>query len=306
MAAVRQRVGAIDFGTNSALLLIAERDHDGVLQRVVDQCEITRLGKGTDAEGRLDPAAVERTLATATKYGELLDRYAVERRAAVGTAALRDASNSQDFLGPVAKLIGCDVEVISGHREAALTKRGVTTSSDVPVDGTLIFDVGGGSTEFVAADGDFSCSLQIGAVRFTERYLAGDPPTVASLNALRQGVREALAELVLPSPVKTLVGVAGTVTTLAAIELELDDYDGDRVDGLRLTKEQAEGLVARLGALRLAERKRLKGLDPKRADVIVAGSMIVAETIAHCAAGSLVASDRGVRWGLADALALGR
>lgn len=303
------RLATIDIGTNSVLLLVAEASPQGALQGLEQACLITRLGQGVDRERRLQPAAIERTLAALADYRARLAHWRVTRRAAVGTSALRDAANGPEFLGRAAQLLGCSVEVVSGLREAELVLRGVADTDAPLAPGTLVFDVGGGSTELITVgeDGavDQPVSLDLGSVRLTERHLEQDPPAPAELAALRRDVRQALAAVPtrLPHPPHRLIGVAGTLTTLAAIELGLASYDGGRVDGARLTHGQIQQLARRLAALSLAERRRLPGLPAQRADVIVAGAALVDEIMQQLGADAVEVSDRGVRWGLARELA---
>lgn len=303
------RLATIDIGTNSVLLLVTEASPKGALQVLEQACLITRLGQGVDRERRLQPAAIERTLAALADYRARLAHWRVTRRAAVGTSALRDAANGPEFLGRAAQLLGCSVEVVSGLREAELVLRGVAGADAPLAPGTLVFDVGGGSTELITVgqDGavDQPVSLDLGSVRLTERHLKQDPPAPAELEALRHDVRQALAALPtqLPHPPHRLIGVAGTLTTLAAIELGLASYDGSRVDGAHLTRGQIQQLARRLAALSLAERRRLPGLPAQRADVIVAGAALVDEIMQQLGADAVEVSDRGVRWGLARELA---
>lgn len=305
------RLATVDIGTNSVLLLIVERSADGALQVVEEACLITRLGQGVDHARLLRPAAIERTLAALATYAARLSHWRVTRRAAVGTSALRDATNGAAFLAEAATLLGCPVEVISGLREAQLVLRGVSgTQAGAALEpGTVVIDVGGGSTELIAIGAEGALrpplSLDLGSVRLTERYLRHDPPTADELAQLRHELRCALTPITadLPSPPARLIGVAGTVTTLAAIALGLDSYDGSRVDGVHLTLAQIDALAQRLARLPLEQRRTLPGLPAQRADVIVAGAILVAELLRQLRAESCAVSDRGVRWGLARELA---
>lgn len=305
------RVAAIDIGTNSVLLLIAERRDQGV-EAVLERAEITRLGQGVDATRRLAPEAVERTLATLSRYGAEIRASGVSAGAidAVGTSAMRDAEGGAAFVARAAEAIGVAPRVISGEEEAALTYEGALAGLSVgPEDGPTVFDVGGGSTEVIWRDGaaegaPHAVSLDIGSVRLTERHVRHDPPTGGELEALRADIRRALAALPAPSgDARELVGVAGTVTTLAAVLQELAPYDGARVHGSPLSRADIDALVTRLAAVPLEVRQSIVGLEPKRADVIVAGALIVDEVMRWAQAPRLLTSDRGVRWGLALRLA---
>ncbi|WP_438019007.1 Ppx/GppA phosphatase family protein [Sorangium sp. So ce315] len=306
-------VAAIDIGTNSVLLLIAER-RGGELVALVERATITRLGQGVDATRALAPEAVERTLACLARYGEELRSLGVERVDAVGTSAMRDAAGGEAFIARARDLLGVAPRVISGSEEAELTYAGALTGLALPARGPrIVFDVGGGSTEIIVGDAggqvERAVSLDVGSVRLTERHVRSDPPAEAELEAVRADARAALASVPAGplSGAPTLIGVAGTVTTLAALVRDVVPYDGARVHGARLSGAEVVAITSRLAALPLAARRQLPALDPARADVIVAGSVLIEEILAWAsrAAGApvdLIASDRGVRWGLAERL----
>ncbi len=299
------RVAAIDIGTNSVLLLVAEQ-RDGVLVAVSEHATITRLGQDVDASGRLAPEAVERTLACLGEYAGIMASSEVSRVAAVGTSAMRDARGGESFVERAQGLIGVAPEVISGEREAHLTFGGSLTglSHQGPV---AVFDVGGGSTEIIvgrAGDGhtiEHAVSLDIGAVRLTERHVKNDPPTAAELERIRADVREMLTAAPQLSG-RPLVGVAGTVTTLAAIVHAVAPYDGAALHGKEISRTQVATALELLTSLPLAERRKLPALPPKRADVIIAGALIVDELCAFAQTDAMIVSDRGVRWGVARQL----
>ena len=305
------RLAAVDIGTNSVLLLVVERQRDGGLERLHEECVITRLGQGVDRSGRLAPEAVERTLAALGSFAATMEQLSVTRRAAVGTAVLRDADEDNAARRSMEAALGCPVEVISGRREAELVLAGVQGSLGSLQPGTVVFDVGGGSTELVlCADAGAAelLSLELGSVRMTERFLDADSPAAGELTALRRAVGRELAALPDPPWAETgaeLVGIAGTVTTLATMHLALAEYDTDRVNGLWLTREQIEDRLGALAALARREREQVVGLSPGRADIIVAGVCIVAEVMARFGAHRLHVCDRGVRWGLLWELAAG-
>lgn len=301
------RVAAIDIGTNSVLLLIAERQGDQLV-RVRDVATITRLGEGVDDTGRLSPAAVARTLACLRDYAETIRAEHVDRVAAVGTSAMRDAAGGSDFVAEATAILGTEPRVISGDREAELTFAGALTSLDAT--GRLaVFDIGGGSTEIIvgARAGstgslEHAVSLDIGSVRLTERHLKSDPPTREQLEAVRADIAAALRDAPRTRGLP-LVGVAGTITTLAAVAHAVDPYDGNAVHGSRLTRQDLASLLERFTSCSLEARCRIPGLHPKRADVIVAGTLVADAICASADAAFLVVSDRGVRWGLARELA---
>ena len=302
-------VGAVDIGTNTVLLLIAEARADGVVA-LVERATITRLGEGVDRTRRLDAEAARRTLACLQAYGEELRRRAVTRVAAVGTSALRDAAGGEDFLDAAERALGVRPQVVSGRGEAELTFLGALGGLAVagPV---MVFDVGGGSTEIIVGHAggeqppriEQAVSLDFGSVRLYERHVRHDPPLPEEMARVAADVERALLNAPAPRAAQTLVGVAGTVTTLAAIELGLVEYESARVHGYRLSASGVVALTARLAALDVNARRALAGLEPKRADVIPVGAEIVHRVMAFAGVDSLVTSDRGVRWGLAERLA---
>jgi exopolyphosphatase/guanosine-5'-triphosphate,3'-diphosphate pyrophosphatase len=304
------KVAAIDIGTNSVLLVIAAAGPHGA-EPLVQRATITRLGEGVDQTRRLAPAAVERNLSCLRAYADDLRQHGSPRLDVVGTSALRDAQGAGEFLDEAERILGVRPRVIAGDEEARLTFRGAL--SGLALSGKLlVFDVGGGSTELIVGDAaskqtSARVSLDIGSVRLTERHVKSDPPSHAELAAIEADIaRELDAAAPLSSLVSgealTLVGVAGALTTLKAIELALSPYDGARVHGAPLTLSVVEALCIKLAALPLAERKLLPGLEPKRADVIVAGALIVRDLMRRVGAAQTIVSDRGVRFGLLEAL----
>jgi len=292
-------LASIDIGTNTTLLLVAGTDPSvAVLE---ERAEITRLGRGIGREGALDPEAIARTLAVLREYAATARRHGA-RIAAVGTEALRRAPNATAFLGPAAEILGTEVEVIDGEREAALTFRAVVESFPDAHRGQLVVvDIGGGSTEIVlATDGrvEFRTSVPLGSVRLTEAFVRHDPPARADQDAIAAAVDDAVRAVPFSSRPATLVGVAGTVTSLAAMALELATYDPARVHGHRLSRGDLGRQLARLAAATQAERERIVGLDPRRADVIFAGAVILERIAAAAGAAEVLVSDRGIRWGL--------
>jgi exopolyphosphatase/guanosine-5'-triphosphate,3'-diphosphate pyrophosphatase len=297
-------LATIDIGTNTTLLLVARTAP--AVEVLTDRAEITRLGRGIGHDGALAPDAIARTLAVLRDYARLAHAQGA-RIAAVGTEALRRAPNAAAFLGPAAEILGVPVEVIDGEREAALTFLAVTTSfADLGPGRLIVVDIGGGSTEIVlASDGKagYRVSLPLGSVRLTETYVRSDPPTAAEQTAITAAIDAAIASVPLPAPPAALVGVAGTVTSLAAMSLELASYDPARVHGYRLSRADLARQVARLGAATQTERERMIGLDPRRADVILAGALILDRIAAAAGAAEIRVSDRGIRWGLLYELA---
>jgi len=300
-----RRIATLDIGTNTVLLLVAEATSNGLVP-VLERATITRLGEGVDRTRELSPAARTRTLDCLKAYAAELTRLGVSRVAAVGTSALRDARGGGDFTREIETVLGTAPSVIGGEREAELTFRGALSGLEVsgPV---TVFDVGGGSTEIVRGNAERALfgaiSLDIGSVRLTERHLASDPPTESELLHVRNDIQAALTAVARPGSSATLVGVAGTVTSIGAVALELTDYDPNLVHGHVLSASTLHVITERLARMPLTERRQVKGLDPRRADVIVAGALIVEAVMAFTESTSLVISDRGVRWGLAEELA---
>jgi exopolyphosphatase/guanosine-5'-triphosphate,3'-diphosphate pyrophosphatase len=283
---------AIDIGTNTLLLLVVD-EHS---QRVVDLCRFGRLGQGLDASGRLARAAITRSLEICREYRGLLDAHGVTPRI-VATQALREAANADEFRAPAEAILGAPIEIIDGMREAELAFLSVArTFPELAGEPYTVVDVGGGSTEIIISDGSVitsATSVPIGAVRLYERHLRSDPPTAAELAALDADIARHLPEL----PADTaLVATAGTATTIAAIELGLESYDPDAVTGLRLAPEQVAATDEMLRNMTIAQRRATAGIEPERADVIVAGVAIYAQAAAR--ARVMITCDRGVRWGL--------
>ena len=305
------KVAAIDIGTNSVLLVIAAVEAAGP-RPLLERATITRMGEGVDKMRRLAPAAVERNLQCLRAYAEDLRAHGSPRLDVVGTSALRDAEGARDFLDEAERILGVRPRVIAGDEEARLTFSGALSGLDLRGK-LLVFDIGGGSTELIvgragsSAPPESRVSLDIGSVRLFERHVRHDPPLPQELASIEADIAqqlssaEPLARLHGNEPV-TLVGVAGTVTTLKALELGLEDYDAARVHGAVLTLSAVESLCTKLASLTLAKRQQLPGLQPKRADVIVAGALLVRDLLRRAGASQTTVSDRGVRFGLLAAL----
>ena len=304
------RVATIDIGTNTTLMLVAER-RGGEVVKVEDHAEITRLGKGVDRSKRLDDAAVARTLAVLQRYAARAKELGVARIAAVATSASRDASNGAEFRARAAQTLGVpldDVRIVDGTREATLTFVGALGGLGLVAGARVaVIDVGGGSTEIVLGECgggiDWSHSYDVGSVRLTERHVQNDPPTSTELEAVAEAARRAFAS---PSPPSerfaAVVAIAGTATTYAAIDKQLVHYEDDPPHGHRLPLARLRALVDELGAEPLDARKLTVGLEPQRADVIVAGGLVLEAAARALGTDGLVVSDHGVRWGLAEEL----
>jgi exopolyphosphatase / guanosine-5'-triphosphate,3'-diphosphate pyrophosphatase len=278
------RVGVVDIGTNSTRLLVAEVE-GGALTELERRTTVTRLGEGLEASGRLSDAAMARVSEALAGYREAIDELGAERVVAVATSAMRDAANGPQFRDEIERRFGLDSRTISGDEEARLTFLGATSGRDAGA-GTLVIDIGGGSTEFVVGhpggDPEFHVSTRMGSVRHTERHLHSDPPTAAELTALAADAR-AIVEADVPADVRRSVdagiAVAGTATSLAAIDQQLEPYDPERVHGYRLGAQRCERLLARLAELTVAQRRDVPGLHPDRAPTIVAGAGILLESM---------------------------
>jgi exopolyphosphatase / guanosine-5'-triphosphate,3'-diphosphate pyrophosphatase len=282
------RVAAIDLGTNTTRLLVADIE-DGRVDEVLRRTRITRLGEGVDSRRRLLPVAIARVRNCLSDYRRELETAGAERALAVATSAVRDAENGEAFLGEVEWSYGFATRQLTGDEEAELTLRGVGVAEDA-----LVVDIGGGSTELIGAG--VHVSLNIGSVRLTERSLPSDPPTAKELGNAAAAVRELLPEG--PAPERA-IGVAGTITSLAALDLELTEYDPDRVHGHRLSADGVERQLQRLAAMPLAERREVPALEPERAPVIVAGAVILREVLTHFGLDEIEASERDILHGIA-------
>ena len=278
------RVGVVDIGTNSTRLLVAELA-DGRVVELERRTTVTRLGEGLEASGRLSDAAVARVSDALRAYREAIDRLGAERVVAVPTSAMRDAANGPAFRDEIQRRFGLDARTISGDEEAHLTFLGATAGRDAGAE-TLVIDIGGGSTEYVSglagSEPRFHVSTRMGSVRHTERHLHHDPPAASELTALGRDARS-IVESDVPSAlrdrVETGIAVAGTATSLAAIDQRLDPYDPERVHGYRLGRPSCERLLTRLAGLTVAQRREVTGLHPDRAPTIVAGGAILLESM---------------------------
>jgi exopolyphosphatase/guanosine-5'-triphosphate,3'-diphosphate pyrophosphatase len=301
------RVAAVDIGTNSTRLLVADVD-DGRITDIERATRITRLGEGVDERRRLLPVPIARVRNVLTDYRRRTEALGAERTLAIATSAIRDAENGEAFLGEIEWSYGFATRLLSGHEEALMTYRGVTSERELEA-GTVIIDIGGGSTELIAGEPDgvrWHDSLDIGSVRLTERFLHSDPPTAAELDTCGAHARALLGERIpdeIRSATTTAIGVAGTITSIAALALGLEKYDRDRVHGSRLSAEELSEQLNRLAAVPLAERRTFGPLDPDRAPVIVAGAVIAREALAFFGLDALQISERDILDGAALAAA---
>ena len=296
-------VAAIDCGTNSTRLLISDGAHP--LERLN---RITRLGKGVDTTGRLEPEAIERTLAVLREYRDLMDRHGVERVRTAATSASRDAANRADFFDPATEILGAVPELLSGEEEAQLSFNGATAELDPTGGPYLVVDIGGGSTEFAvgAASLEQSISIDVGCVRMTEKYLHHDPPQPEELSNCLSEVQlyldDVLRSVPLAGTAARFVGLAGTITNVAAIEQGLMTYDPERIHHFELSKAAAEDVFRTLAIEPLADRLHNPGLDPGRADVIVGGCCVLVSIYRYFGFESCLVSEADILDGLVASL----
>ncbi len=300
------RVAAIDCGTNAVRLLIADVNGDR-LTDVARRMEIVRLGEGVDRTGRLAPEAIDRTRLALLGYAAEIAELGIGPVRMVATSASRDASNAGDFRAMVRSVLGVDPEVITGDEEARLSFDGAVGGlrAEPPY---LVVDIGGGSTEFVTGTSavEAALSVDIGCVRMTERHLRSDPPTAAEIAATERDVTAAVDRALAAVPGRaagTLVGLAGSVTTVAGLALDLPAYDSARIHHARISYDQVAKVTADLLAATVAERRTLPVMHPGRADVIGAGALILRIVMERSGHSSVVASEHDILDGIAFGLA---
>ena len=294
------RVASVDLGTNSTRLLVADVEGDR-LDEIVRRLTITRLGEGVDERRKLLPLPITRVRNCLTEYRRELESLGAERTLAIATSAVRDAENGEAFLGEIEWSYGFTTRLLDGGEEAAMMYRGVTAGRP-PLDDTLLVDIGGGSTELVLGTNGgpvSSTSLDVGCVRVTERFLPSDPPTPTELAAAAAHVRALLP----PLDARAAIGVAGTVTTLATLDLGLAEYDPERTHGHRIPLASVERELEEIAALTNDERTRVPGIEPGRAPVIVAGIVVLREVLRAYGLDEVEVSERDILHGAAFAAA---
>jgi len=300
------RVAAIDCGTNSIRLLIADIDGDN-FREVHRDMEIVRLGQGVDSTGKFDPEAIERTLTATKKYAEVIASKGVEKVRFCATSATRDAANRDIFIDGVREILGIEPEVIAGTEEAALSFMGATkglTHAEKPF---LVVDIGGGSTEFVLGGEqvDFAKSVNIGCVRMSERHFKKQPPGAESIQSAIKDIDEAIADAAFIVPLKeskTLIAVAGTATTVAAAALGLSEYDRHAIHLSRVSAQKVIEVAQMFGLMSREEISTLGYMHPGRVDVIAAGSLVLSRVMLATGATEFVASESDILDGMAWAL----
>jgi exopolyphosphatase / guanosine-5'-triphosphate,3'-diphosphate pyrophosphatase len=305
MAPGPQRVAVIDIGSNSTRLLVAEVD-DGRVTPIERRSTVTRLGRGVDLSGRLATEAVEAACAAVDPYMATLQELGAERIDAIATSAVRDAENGSAFVAELRERFALSARVLDGEEEARLTYLGATSEHSPRVP-TLVIDIGGGSTELIVGERreiEWHASLQAGVVRHTERHLTSDPPAPVELEAMAGDLRGLIEEATTAAPpAEAGIAVAGTPTSLAAIELELEPYDPKRVHGQVLELPQIQHMLSRLAAAPLEQRAQIRGLHADRAPTIVAGVVTLVEVMRAFRLEAITVSEHDILYGAAIALA---
>lgn len=299
------RIAVVDLGTNTTRLLVADVV-DGRVEEVIRRNTVTRLGEKVDSGGELIEPAMQRVFEAVAGYREAIDELQAERTVAVATSAVRDASNGDYFQDQLRERFDIEARIISGDEEARLTFAGATSERSPDGDPLLVLDIGGGSTEFVVGipgeEPGFHVSTQAGSVRQTERHIDSDPPDPAEVEELAADVRgiiEAQVPADVRSGVRDGVAVAGTPTSLAAIDQRLDPYDSAKVHGYRLELEACEQILGMLAALPEPERRKVIGLHPDRAPTIVAGAVILVESMRAFGLDSIEVGEHDILYGMA-------
>ena len=309
-------LAGIDIGTNTIRLLVTETS-DTTHRELYSGRTITRLGQELDRTGMLAPEAQKRSLKAVEAFSHIIESYSVDHTAAVGTSALRSAANSAEFITAVRKRTGIEVAVITGDDEARLTLLGVRWAlspgkggGEDPIASALVIDIGGGSTELITTvQGKIETmmSIPLGAVYLTERFIKNDPPLREEMDSIRRVVSKQLDSWereilrgrdVHPSSLSTVAGTAGTITTLAAMDQELTEYDPTRINGYLLSRSSLDRLVSMLAASTLDARRMMTGLEPGREDIILAGAIVAQEIMGRCGARQMLVSDWGLREGI--------
>lgn len=299
----------IDVGSNSVLLLIATITPEGKIRPLIEKAEITRLSEKMNEGGELIPEAMERTLKILRKYTDICHRNQVDRIACIGTEALRRAKNAQEFSQRALDLCGFKIETISGTKEAELAYLSAMLDFGEKYFPLMVLDIGGGSTELIwqtEQNGDTAklqtLSMKMGSVRLTEEFLKSDPVVQSEYVVLRQAIDDKLSHhfstLNPPPPPINLIGLAGTVTTLSAIDQKLSPYDPEKIQGATLTLSSLKEMIRKLKERNLKERKMMTGMEPKRADVLLAGATVLDCVMTKLGIDHLIVSDRGIRYGL--------
>ena len=294
------KIASLDLGTNSLILVVAEWDGT-TFTPLFEDVQVVRLGQDLTKRGSLHPKAKRRCLKELRNFSEKIDQFKVKNVLAAGTAALRNAGDGAKFAQEIEDQFGFRFKIISGNEEASLTFKAIQREFSDLAQQFIMIDIGGGSSELVVGDGNrilSKTSLEVGTVSFTERFIQHDPPTIEELHAASSSITELMDPFSVTPTSSIVVGVAGTVTTLKAVDVEMDEYDPSAVHRSQLKKDNVVRLGNLFRSMPTKERRKLKGLPPKRADIIPMGATILETFMAELNLESIYVSDRGLRWGL--------
>ena len=294
------KIASLDLGTNSLILVVAEWDGT-TFTPLFEDVQLVRLGQDLAKRGSLHPKAKRRCLKGLRNFSEKIDQFEVKNVLAAGTAALRNASDGAKFVQEIEDQLGFRFKIISGDEEASLTFKAIQREFADLAQQFIMIDIGGGSSELVVGDGDrilSKTSLEVGTVSFTERFIQHDPPTTEELHAASSSIAELMDHFSVSPSSSMAVGVAGTVTTLKAVDVEMDEYDPSTIHRSQLNKDDVVRLGNLFRSMPTKERITLKGLPPKRADIIPMGATILETFMKELNLESIYVSDRGLRWGL--------
>jgi exopolyphosphatase / guanosine-5'-triphosphate,3'-diphosphate pyrophosphatase len=297
-----KRVAIIDIGSNSIKFFIGEKGADGTIQTIVDENDIARLGEGLRETGKISDEAMARNAEAVARFAQKAKDNGADKIVSVGTMALRSASNSADFVKKVKDLCGVDVQIIPGEEEARLSYLAILSGMPIPDGDMIIFDTGGGSTEFIFGHGTTLVnrfSVNLGAIRITEKFFQDDPVAAGSVEAAIKEIDGEFASAGVAGHPVQVVGMGGTVTSMGAVKHKMVKYDPNVIQGSSLTRADIAEQVKEYSARTVAQRRELPGLQPKRADVILAGACILQDIIDRLGVDQLTISDRGLRHGLA-------
>jgi exopolyphosphatase/guanosine-5'-triphosphate,3'-diphosphate pyrophosphatase len=297
------RLASIDIGTNTILMLVADVERNGTLSIVTDEHFIARLGKGVDEHGFIQKETFQRVHKILSQLKSIADSHGVQHLAACGTSALRDAANRQEFVNFIREHLSIEMKILSGQEEAELTYLGAVSEylEDSPSGEFAVLDIGGGSTELVTGIGSnvsSAVSIDIGSVRLTERILKNNPPENAALENAVKLIQNHLENISPLPPATKLIGVAGTLTTLAALDLQLKTFDAALINRYVLARETIERIFHELRHLTLDQIKSYPQIHPSRADILLAGILILLETLENVNLPRITVSDRGLRYGI--------
>lgn len=291
-----RKLGVIDIGTNSIRMLIADVENNKIISSRKELI-MTRIGEGVDKTRRLSKEAIDRSIDALIAFKELAHKEGIKDIKAIATSAVRDAVNKDDFLKRVMQEVGLNVEVISGEKEAELGFKGVVYGIDNNGEDMLVIDIGGGSTEFIIGNNDgikFKTSLNVGAVRMTDKHISTDPISNEEFDRLINDIKLIIndtLEKIREYNIKQIIGIGGTATTLAAIDRKLEVYDKDKVHNYKIGIKEIKNMVDSFKKFNNYERRKIKGLQPKRADIILAGSAVLYEILAGLNKDEITISD---------------